>query len=237
VHGELGAEILIATRGFDGVDVADEVGYGDVGGGEFFYVTLVWGEPRDGGFVAEFCELIAAELGDRSVGVVADFGAGDVWEIWVEEGGQGAKDARLCLSAETEEDEVVLAEDGVDDLGDDGVVVADDAREEGDFIVGAAGTVVSGAAKFGDEVPAQLVFDASGHAGWSEFAGAEGAESCRERGRHGSSIDVRPKRRVQTGGKTAFARGKRRAQSFHPLRVALDLSRARDVAAVVRGEE
>ena len=131
----------------------------------------------------------------------------------------------------------MLAEDGVDDLGDDGVVVADDAREEGDFIVGAAGTVVSGAAKFGDEVPAQLVFDASGHAGWSEFAGAEGAESCRERGRHGSSIDVRPKRRVQTGGKTAFARGKRRAQSFHPLRVALDLSRARDVAAVVRGEE
>ena len=188
MHSELGAQILIAARGFDGVDVADEVGYGDVGGGEFFYVALVWGEPRDGGFVAEFCEWIAAELRDRRVGVVADFGAGDVWEIRVEEGGQGAKDARLCLSAETEEDEVVLAEDGVDDLGNDGVVVADDAREEGDFIAGA--TVVSGVAKFGDEVLAQLVFDASGHAGWSEFAGAEGAESCRERGRHGSSIDV-----------------------------------------------
>jgi hypothetical protein len=35
VHGELGAEILIAARGFDGVDVADEVRYGDVWGGEF----------------------------------------------------------------------------------------------------------------------------------------------------------------------------------------------------------
>ncbi len=77
----------------------------------------------------------------------------------------------------------MFAEDGVDDLGDDGVVVADDAREERSAVVG-------GAAKFGDEVLAELVFDASGKAGWSEFAGAEGAESCRKGGRHGSSIDV-----------------------------------------------
>jgi len=88
----------------------------------------------------------------------------------------------------------VLAEDGVDDLGDDGVFVAYDAREEGGFIFSA---VVGGAAKFGDEIFAELVFDASGKAGWGEVAGAEGAESCRKRGRHGSSIDVRPKRRVQ----------------------------------------
>ena len=33
VHGEFGAEVLVAAGGFDGVDVAYEVGYGDVGGG------------------------------------------------------------------------------------------------------------------------------------------------------------------------------------------------------------
>ena len=33
VHGELGAEVLVGAGGLDGVDVADEVGYGDVGGG------------------------------------------------------------------------------------------------------------------------------------------------------------------------------------------------------------
>ena len=49
----------------------------------------------------------------------------------VEQGGEGAEDARLGLAAEAEEDEVVLGEDGVDDLGDDGVFVADDAGEEG----------------------------------------------------------------------------------------------------------
>ncbi len=53
MHGELGAEVLIGAGGFDGVDVADEVGYGDVGGGEFFDVAVVGGEPGDGGVVAE----------------------------------------------------------------------------------------------------------------------------------------------------------------------------------------
>ena len=33
VHGELGAEVLVAACGFDGIDVAYEVGNCDVGGG------------------------------------------------------------------------------------------------------------------------------------------------------------------------------------------------------------
>ena len=50
VHGELGAELLAGARGFDGVDVADEVGYGDVGGGEFFDVAVDRGSARRWGF-------------------------------------------------------------------------------------------------------------------------------------------------------------------------------------------
>ena len=78
VHGELGAEVLVAAGGFDGVDVADEVGYGDVGGGEFFDVAVIWGKPGDGRFVAHLGDEVAGELGDGGVGIVADLGAGDV---------------------------------------------------------------------------------------------------------------------------------------------------------------
>ena len=78
VHGELGAEVLVRARGFDGVDVADEVGYGDVGSGQLFYVALVWGEPRDGRLFAHLRDEVAAELRDRRIGIVAQLGAGDV---------------------------------------------------------------------------------------------------------------------------------------------------------------
>ncbi len=130
VHGELGAEILVAARGLDGVDVADEIGYGDVGGGELFDVAVVGGEPGDGGFVAHLCDEVAAEFGDGGVGIVADLGAGDVGAGGVEQGGERAQDARFGLAAQAEQDEVVAREDGVDELGDDGVFVADDAGEE-----------------------------------------------------------------------------------------------------------
>ncbi len=52
VHGELGAELLAGACGLDGIDVADEVGYGDVRGGELFDVAIVGGEPGDGRVVA-----------------------------------------------------------------------------------------------------------------------------------------------------------------------------------------
>ena len=110
VHGELGAEVLVAARGFDGVDVADEVGYGDVGRGEFFDVALVGGEPGDGGFVADLCDEVAGELRDGGVGIVANLGAGDVGAGGIEQGGEGAEDARFGLAAEAEQDEVVACE-------------------------------------------------------------------------------------------------------------------------------
>ena len=109
------------------------------------------------------------------------FGAGDVGEMRVEQRGESAQDARLRLAAQAEQDEVVPREDGVDDLRDDGVFVADDAGEERRRLVAAG----AGRAQAGDEVLAELVFDAAGEAGWGEFAGAEGAESCGKGGRHG----------------------------------------------------
>ncbi len=98
----------VAAGRFDGIDVADEVGYGDVWGGQFFDEAVVGRHPCDGGFVTHLCDEVAAELRDRRIGVVAHLGAGDVRHLRVEQGGEGAKDARFCLAAETEEDEVYV---------------------------------------------------------------------------------------------------------------------------------
>jgi hypothetical protein len=63
----------------------------------------------------------------------------------------------------------VLAEHGVDELGDDRVFVADDAGEEWGWVSRAAGARLPVGAQAGDEVFAEFVFDAPGKAGWGEF--------------------------------------------------------------------
>ena len=50
--------------------------------------------------------------------------------LLVEQRGEGAQDAALGLAAQAEQDEVLPRENGVDDLRNDGVFVADDAGEE-----------------------------------------------------------------------------------------------------------
>lgn len=62
----------------------------------------------------------------------------------------------------------MAGEDGVYDLRDDSVLVADDTREE-------RGIGLRGVAKFRNEVLSEFVFDAARETGCSEFAGAEGA--------------------------------------------------------------
>src|SRR5436309_2097067 len=70
---------------------------------------------------------LAADGRDR---VVVDRAAGDHRNERIEERGQAPDDAALRLPALAQEDHVVPGEDRVLDLGDDGVIVADDARED-----------------------------------------------------------------------------------------------------------
>ena len=103
-------------------------------------------------------------------------------------------------------------EDGVDELRDDGVFVADDAGEErGRFLCSDAG--LRGLAESGDQVFAEFVLDGAGKTGGGEFAGAEGAEGLPGEGSPCLSIDV------STGTKgsarrMAFARVKGWARDF-----------------------
>ena len=56
--------------------------------------------------------------------------AGHDRNLLVEQIDEAAQDAALGLAAQAEQDEVVTREDGVDELRDDGLVVADDAGKE-----------------------------------------------------------------------------------------------------------
>jgi hypothetical protein len=109
------------------------------------------------------------------VWVVADLGAGDVGAMRVEQRSERTEDTGFGLTAEAEENEVVFAEDRVDDLRDDCVLVSDDPGEERGWTPFAAGACLRGCAKFGDEILAKLVLDAASKAGGGEFAGAERA--------------------------------------------------------------
>ncbi len=169
MHGEFGAKVLVAAGGLDGIDVAHEIGYGDVGRGELFDEAVFGPEPGDWRGFSVACDEVVRELADRGVGVVASLGAGNIWHVWIEQRRECAEDPRLGLSTETEEDEVVAREDGVDDLGDDGVFVADDAwKERGGGIFFSAGAGLKPA----DQVFPQLILDTASKAFWSVFAGA-----------------------------------------------------------------
>ena len=67
--------------------------------------------------------------------------------------GESAKDAALGLTAQTEKDEIVAGEQGIDDLRDDRVFVSVDTWKEGfAFLDGA------------QQIAADLIFDRTRHA-------------------------------------------------------------------------
>ena len=56
VDAEFVGDVLARAGGFDGIDVTDHVGDGDVGGGEFFDIAVVAAQPGDGSIVTVFGE-------------------------------------------------------------------------------------------------------------------------------------------------------------------------------------
>ena len=75
---QLAAEFVSATRGFDGIDVADQVGDGDVRRRQFFHISLVGRQVGDRRVVAMLGDQVAAAAADRSVGIVVNLASGDV---------------------------------------------------------------------------------------------------------------------------------------------------------------
>ena len=130
MNGELAREFVPATRGLDRIDVANQIGDGDVGRGELFDIAMVSREPCDGRSLFLFGNQLLAAAADGGIGIVVNLAAGNVWQLRIKQRGQGAQDAALGLSPQAEQDEVVAREDGVDDLRDDRIVVTDDAGKD-----------------------------------------------------------------------------------------------------------
>ena len=114
----------------DRIDVADDVGNRHVGRREFFDKASVAIHPVDLGRVAVKLDLLSAVSAQRCERIVVYFRAGDDRDLVVEQIGQLANDAALCLAAQTEQDDVVLGENGIDELRDDRFVVTENSREK-----------------------------------------------------------------------------------------------------------
>src|SRR5262249_13568992 len=99
VNGEFAGEVVASAGGLDGVDVADEVGDGDVGRGEFFYVAFAGFEPSDFYGVSLPGDEVLTTAANWRVGIVVNFAAGDVGHLGIEEAGESAQDAAFGLSA------------------------------------------------------------------------------------------------------------------------------------------
>ena len=76
------------------------------------------------------CDQIAAAPADGLIRIVADLAAGDVRQLFIQQRGQHADDARLGLPAQSEQDEIVPRENRVDDLRNHRIFVADDAGKQ-----------------------------------------------------------------------------------------------------------
>ena len=130
VHREIVAELQAAPRGLDGVDVSEHVGDRDVGRGELLDVAVVAPEPRDRQVGALGGGARPAGGAQRRQRIVVDLAPRHDGDDLVEQPRQAAQQAGLRLAAEAEQDEVVFREEGVHQLRNDGLVVADDAGKE-----------------------------------------------------------------------------------------------------------
>src|SRR2546425_1732529 len=128
VDGELVGEVA-ALRNFDGVDLSDQVGDGDVGRREFLAVTLVAVYPGYLDTIAVPRDEVEAVTADRRERVVVDFATRNGRDQRIKEGDERAHDTALRLAPLAEHDHVVSGYDRVRELRKHRLVIADDSKE------------------------------------------------------------------------------------------------------------
>ena len=116
MDAQLAADGMAAFRSFDGVDVADYVGYRHVGRGKFLDISGIPVTKIDGGLIAEFLNEVATSPADRSKRVIVDLATGDYWNHVVQQRGQLAQDSTLGLAAEAQQDHIVARQNRIDHL-------------------------------------------------------------------------------------------------------------------------
>ena len=131
VHRQLARELQARPRRLDRIDVADHVGDGHVGRRQLLDVAQVARQPVDRRAVAlggDARRGTRAQIGASGSSLISQPGITGISSSSSVD--QRAQQARLGLTAQAKQDEVVLREQRVDQLRNDAVVVADDAGEQ-----------------------------------------------------------------------------------------------------------
>ena len=87
-------------------------------------------QPADGRIVTLFGDHVPAGFRDRRHWILGDFRTVEDWCPFIEQRRQAPHHAGFCLAAFTQEDDVLAAENGVDDLWLYGTLVAHYSGEQ-----------------------------------------------------------------------------------------------------------
>src|ERR1019366_1493932 len=102
----LATQFVAALGRLDGVDVADQVGDGDVGGRQLFHVTIGRRQVRNGRVIRVVGQQFAAAPANRRVRIVVDFAAAQVRHMRIKQAGKRAQDAAFRLPAQSEKNKI-----------------------------------------------------------------------------------------------------------------------------------
>ena len=125
MHCQLAGEIA-AFGVLDHVDFTDQVGDRHVGSGQLFVIALFAANPGDRGRVPLLGHQVPGVFRDRMIGMVIELGSGDHRQELVQKMHELPQHPRLGLAPQTQEEHVMPRENGVLDLGEDGLFVTED---------------------------------------------------------------------------------------------------------------
>src|SRR5688572_10310852 len=114
---------------FDRIDFTHQIGNGNIRGCQFFAVSGIAIDPLNRRVIAQLLKLFATGTANRMVRIVVDFTALNDWNAFIQQVHQAANDARLALTAFSEEDHMVSRQDGVFYFGNDRFIVAYNPRQ------------------------------------------------------------------------------------------------------------
>ena len=121
---------MSATSRLDRVEVAEDVRDRHIRRRQLLDVAVLPRDPFDRCLFPVLFDQLPAVLGNRVERVVVDLTARQDRHAFVQEIEQRSQDTALGLPAQSQQDEVVLREDGVHHLRNDRVLVAHDAGKE-----------------------------------------------------------------------------------------------------------
>ena len=127
VHAQFAADGVSSLCSFDGIDIADDIGDGNVGRGELFDIAVLFRPVIDPSVVSHFFHQIPAPPADRTERIVVDLAPFDHRYNIVEKFDQSAKNAAFCLATQAQQDHVMTREDRVDNLRNNGLFISDNA--------------------------------------------------------------------------------------------------------------